>query len=167
MVSASGDDEFSNFLEFGLNFSAFDTANHDSFPENGASVMDTNMEQSDVTTGLEMGQNSQPHHYAAGPEQADLSPMGGHDKPQRGVVDMNLQAQLLRQQQQRQQMMQSQEYQRQTIIPPTPNSLDLHGGAARYYQHLDAQGQAIYERYQQMKEDQVREDGPCDMRCPY
>lgn len=42
----------------------------------------------------------------------------------------------------------------QHVIPPTPNSIELHGGAARYPQRVDM-GSEIYDRYGQMNDEQV------------
>jgi hypothetical protein len=52
----------------------------------------------------------------------------------------------------------SQAYQEgQHIVPPTPNSVELHGGAARYMQRIDQNNaHEIYERYGQMNDEQVR-----------
>jgi hypothetical protein len=45
------------------------------------------------------------------------------------------------------------------VIPPTPNSIELHGGAARYPQRVDASHE-MYDRYGQMSEEQVRDSVP-------
>ncbi|CRG86657.1 Phosphorus acquisition-controlling protein [Talaromyces islandicus] len=42
----------------------------------------------------------------------------------------------------------------QHVIPPTPNSVELHGGAARYPQRVDMGGE-IYDRYGQMNDEQA------------
>lgn len=72
------------------------------------------------------------------------------------LLDLNLQAQLFQQQlQQQQQRLQGQQaYQRPCIIPPTPNSIEMRGGNARFGRQMDAQAQAL--RYQRFTDDQVR-----------
>ena len=66
-------------------------------------------------------------------------------------LEFDLQPHLVQHQQR--QSMPEQPYHPPYMIPPTPNSIEMQGGAARYYQHTDAQAQALY--YQQMKDDQV------------
>jgi hypothetical protein len=41
------------------------------------------------------------------------------------------------------------------MIPPTPNSMELHGGAVRYPQRVD-ENQEMYDRYGRVNEEQVR-----------
>jgi hypothetical protein len=66
---------------------------------------------------------------------------------------------LVHQQHHQQQQMAPHAYQEgQRIIPPTPNSVELHGGAARYMQRVD-QGNDLYENYGQMSEEQVTQSG--------
>jgi hypothetical protein len=39
----------------------------------------------------------------------------------------------------------------QSMIPPTPNSVEMHGDTVRYLQHLEAQNRALLEEQYQMK----------------
>lgn len=41
------------------------------------------------------------------------------------------------------------------MVPPTPNSVEMHANAARYMQQMDAQSRAIMEHYQLSKPDAV------------
>jgi hypothetical protein len=67
---------------------------------------------------------------------------------QHGVQQLRMQEQVY----QRQQRQQQQQQQQQWMLPPTPNSGQIHG-AVRYYPQLDTQTQAIC--YQRPNEDQV------------
>jgi hypothetical protein len=40
------------------------------------------------------------------------------------------------------------------MIPPTPNSVEMHGNNGQFYAHSDPQQQAIYERYRMQVKDQ-------------
>lgn len=40
------------------------------------------------------------------------------------------------------------------MIPPTPNSMELHGNAARYPQRVD-ENHKMYDQYARMNEEQV------------
>jgi len=161
MVSAPGDDDFSSFLEFGLNFSAFDTdAQHGpSFPQNGGSVMVTNDTQMDTINALDDTRHANPHTYTAASQPTNIPGMNAHPKSE-VMMDRAMQAQTLQHPQQQHQlhhqMMQHHNYHGQHVIPPTPNSVEMHKGAARYYQQMDMQGQAIYDRYHGNSDDQVR-----------
>lgn len=115
--------------------------------------MDANGTHMDTVNALnDPHQNGHPHPYAA----ASQPGMDARQKSNEALMDVSLQAQSLQQHQHHQQhMMQHQNY-RQPVIPPTPNSIEMHGGAARYYQQMDMQSQAIYDRYHGSKDDQVR-----------
>lgn len=47
----------------------------------------------------------------------------------------------------------------QPMIPPTPNSMELHGNAARYSQRVDENAE-MYDRYSRINEEQVRSNVP-------
>ncbi|KAI9788293.1 MAG: hypothetical protein M1816_006978 [Peltula sp. TS41687] len=106
-------------------------------------------------------------------QQSSLSAMGQLHDSADVLFGMDMQAQLMQEQEQQQQQQQQQQqhqqrqqqqlqmqmqehvYQGQYMIPPTPNSIEMRGGAARYYQQVDAQTQAQALRYQRLKEDQM------------
>ncbi|KUJ22588.1 uncharacterized protein LY89DRAFT_575165 [Mollisia scopiformis] len=79
------------------------------------------------------------------------------------LSDLDAQINFLQQQRHHQQQRQMQEQQRNFYaqhrmgVPPTPQSIEMHGNPAQYYQpHSDPQQQAVYERFrmQQLKEQQ-------------
>lgn len=77
------------------------------------------------------------------------------------LVELDAQIQYLQQQRQQQQQRHLQEQQRNfyaqsRMIPPTPNSIEMHGGSAQFFPQSDPQQQAMYERYRiQAKEQEV------------
>jgi hypothetical protein len=161
MASAPEDDDFSNFLEFGLDFSNFDGNNDDGheLTSDDTTAMDTSMDHSNGTNGIKELQHEQ---VFPGRVQAPQTQMGGFHMPGVIPMDASMQEQLIREHQfhvrqhaTQHQSMQGQNVHRIPRIPPTPNSIELHGETARYYQNIDSNGQAIYEWHQRPKEDQV------------
>ncbi|KAI9850421.1 MAG: hypothetical protein M1838_005698 [Thelocarpon superellum] len=164
MVSAAEDD-FTNFLELGnfqLDFPAFDPATH---PDHNG--LDTAMDDAgDLTASIRKdGPTPQPSRAPTHQRHpASVSMMQPGHVSNEALLDMNMQAQAQahffqqqqrQQQQQQQQRMQERAYQPRSGVPPTPNSVEMHGGAIAYYHHLDAQSQAMVERYQRLKDDQT------------
>ena len=157
MVSAPEDD-FTNFLDLGnfqLDFPAFDPAAHGEarvHHDDGHDV-DTSMDDAGDVNGRKETHAPQTQQEQGRVRHSSSAPMMQHvQTPADAMMEMNMQAQLLHRQQQR---MREQGFQRPSIIPPTPNSIEMHGGTANFYQQLDAQSQALMERYQRIKEDQV------------
>ena len=50
----------------------------------------------------------------------------------------------------------TQGYQGRPMIPPTPDSVEMHGGAMPYHYRQERPNQGMYETYQQKQDDQVR-----------
>ncbi|KAL9099157.1 MAG: hypothetical protein Q9163_005306 [Psora crenata] len=148
------DDEFSSFLDFGeLNFSAFDSAAtteaiDSALQQDGEGPMDTMMAGSGGLFGLEQAHLEQQ-------QQADVSaqiPAIGefYQEP------FDIEAQLFHQQRQRQIQLQQHRYRAPNVVPPTPNSIEMHGGQVHYYQpRMDQQQQQMYEQYRRHQKDQV------------
>jgi len=157
MVSAPEGDELSNFLEFGLDFSAFDESIHDGhcLGNDGVMAMNTSIEHSGAMSGMKEMQQGQIFPRGM---QSYSAPMGGFDTAGVPRMDPGIQKQIIRQylQFQQQQNMRGLDFQQVPIVPPTPNSMELHEEAARYCQHMDANGRVWYERQPRSKEDQVR-----------
>jgi hypothetical protein len=161
MVSASEDD-FTNFLDLGdfqLNFPPFDSeGQHTTARQDGSHAMD--MSYDEAGDGGVAAKESHMHQQQQQEQQQRRQSLNGHqihsamamqnmDQTSAEVV-LGLNAQInylqLRQQQQ-------QDYHQRTVIPPTPDSVDMHAGAARYYQQIDHQTLA-YLQQQRLKEDQ-------------
>jgi len=77
------------------------------------------------------------------------------------LVELDAQIQYLQHQRQQQQQRHIQEQQRNfyaqsRMIPPTPNSVEMHAGNPQFYPQSDPQQQAMYERFRmQAKEQEV------------
>jgi hypothetical protein len=171
-MSTGNEDEFSNFLEFGINFS--DLEGHGSMPpqhqralQNADHHIPTTMAD-DAVNRMDTDPTTQPPQYAS--SVGDHLAMNLHDN---GAV--RSQAFHFSHEHQPQHNHQHQHHPHhhphkhtplqhsgnhdysygQTVIPPTPNSIELHGGAARYPQRVES-GHDMYDRYGQMNDDQVR-----------
>ena len=153
MVSGPEED-FSSFLEFGdlqLTFPGFDGGQQNrGEPQEDAGAMETSAENTAVMMGIEEGHIQQQLEQPT----SMLSMSGYHGSTQ--PFPMTMQTEYL---EQPHFPMQGQQYHH--IVPPTPNSIEMHGDHARYSQPaLDPQAQAIYERYRRRQKDQVRDDSP-------
>jgi hypothetical protein len=88
------------------------------------------------------------------------------------LVELDAQIQYLQHQRQQQHQRQMQEQQRNfyaqsRMIPPTPNSVEMHGGSAQFYPQSDPQQQAMYERFRiQVKEQEVCLTCTCGNQFP-
>lgn len=161
MVSGP-EDEFASFLDFGdLNFAAFGdgtnapvngTAGPLQPQDGGANVMDTNMEG--TPTGPILG--------AGMPQMQEPAQMNGMTGFEGAMPDVDISSDFLDGQQprhaQRHPQMQQPRYYGHNPVPPTPNSLEMHGSHGEYYQsHVDRQQQLMYEHYRRHHQnDQVR-----------
>ena len=165
MVSAPEDD-FASFLEFGelhLNYAdyALNAQDGNGNPHGSGGAVDTRMENIGASAGLREGhlllQHDEVGNNGIG-QNSGLTSMGNITGSEEPLMDFNIRADIFHQQQQQQhqQHVQTQTFHHPSVIPPTPNSMKMHGGADRYYQQVDPQAQALYERYARMKEDQVR-----------
>lgn len=161
MVSGP-DDDFANFLEFGdlqLNFPAFDQEAQDgrSGQQSSLDGLDTNIDNGVgmmAMKGGEMPLQIDPSLTSMQTSASDLQDLHGSSE---SLMDMNMQAQLFHQQQMHyhQQRLIEGHYHRQGMVPPTPNSLEMHG-QPRSWPQLDPQSRAMYEHYARKQQDQVR-----------
>jgi len=172
-LSVPSQDDFQQFLDMGMN-NLSDSLQFD-FPEfnhqqaqgqlmhqNGAEAMDTGIEN-----GGEAGQDTTMQEHMPSMTTAASHPaiQGGaishaHSSNE-SLVELDAQIQYLQHQRNQQQQRQMQEQQRNfyahnRMIPPTPNSMELHGANSQFYPHPDPQQQALYDRYRlQVKEQEV------------
>lgn len=165
-LSVPSQDDFQQFLDMEINnLSDFDF--HDFNPEQGlhdeGSAMDTGMGHG---RGAMVHDTTMQEHLPAmtisASQPAAHGPALTHVRSSNeSITDLDAQIQYLQHQRQQQQQRQIQEQQRNyyvqnQMVPPTPNSVELHGNA-HYYPPSDPQQQAMYERFQrQMKEQEVR-----------
>ena len=155
MVSGSEDD-FASFLDFGdLNFPVFGDSSVGGTPQaSGGSgdggAMDMSMEGAEAAAP---GMISHP-----GVEQSSIeNPMNGFQETFPG---MNSPTPFMTRQQSQQQaahlqMQQHPRYYGHNAVPPTPNSLEMHGNQSDYYNPADRQQQLMYEHYRRHQNEQV------------
>lgn len=180
-MATGNEDDFSNFLEFGIEFDldshnaaavqhqqAMQHANQHiatTLADDVRMAATTQAPQYASMMGEHLGlgiPNNRPvedpsYHFSQGQQQQQYHQQLSQQQRQH-------QEKLVHQHQQQQnqqiphphQQMSSHSYQEgQHIIPPTPNSVELHGGAARYMQRVDQDNNDMYERYGQMSDEQV------------
>ena len=158
MVSGSvpEDDDFANFLDFtDLGFGGYDAVD---LQQNGAGAMDTSMEGAAGILGLEQEhmQQQQPPPPPTMDQRNHATPMNGFHGSTESFPDLAMPQDLFDEQQQQQPDMQNLQYQAQNVVPPTPNSLEMHGGHAQYYRtSVDHQQLHMYDRYRRSQKDQV------------
>ena len=173
MVSGPEDD-FTNFLDFSdLNFSAFGDSSVGSTPQaNGGNgdtgAMDTTMEGAGLAAAAMMSHAGIQHnamtHSLNGFQETlpDMTPPAeflSHQQHNRPQQQQHHQANQQQQQQNHlhlQQQQQQSRYYGHTSVPPTPNSLEMHGGQSEYYNPAERQQQLMYEHYRRHQNDQVR-----------
>lgn len=179
LITASGEDEFSNFLEFNMHFPDLEghgPAPHSQLqeqhhqhsmvhtPSNPATTTATTAPTSTMAAearshpqysatmeGLTMDFNGQ------GPVQSHPGPMPYSTPsmtPGFCAQDPSHQPTMARQQQSHQPPANQHYMQGQPMIPPTPNSIELHGNAARYPQRVEENSE-MYDRYSRVNEEQV------------
>ena len=155
MVSGpEGVDEF-NFLDFtDLEFGGYDAID---LQQNGAGAMDTSMEGAASMVGIEQG------HMQLQQEPSPLIDLHNHATQMdsfhgstESFPDLAMQQDLFNQQQQQRLHMQNRPYRGPNVVPPTPNSLELHGGHAQFFRTpTDHQQLHMYDHYRRMQKDQV------------
>ncbi|MCJ1389284.1 hypothetical protein MMC18_002140 [Xylographa bjoerkii] len=160
MVSGTEDD-FANFLEFGdlqLSFPAFDGEQHAVGPGQQGSIagLDTDMANEVGILGMKEGEIQQQldsNLAAMQPSAQDLRDLNGSSE---SVMDLSIEAQIFHQQQlnYHQQRLIQGHYHRQGMVPPTPNSLEMHG-QPRSYPQMDPQARVMYEHYAQKQQDHL------------
>jgi hypothetical protein len=162
----ANDDEFTNLLDFGFQFPDLESrAPGDQFQpmtssaaENGLVRMDTDAPYSRTADNFSMGAFANPPGHPSNQvhptySNADITPGYYAGQPSQ---HQHLQTQPFPQQQLQQtthQQPSSQQY-GHTVIPPTPNSIELQGSAARYPQRLD-ENHELYDRIARTNDEQV------------
>lgn len=158
MVSAPEED-FASFLEFGdlqLQFPNFDNVVPDGreLQQEPAGTMDTSMGDEQGLMRLEDG-----HMRQEMSQGNSMQAMNGFHGSTDSYHDMNMQPDLYSPNQQQQMHIQTpHQYHGQNMIPPTPNSIEMHGDHTRYYRSSgEHPTQAVYERFgRNSQKDQVR-----------
>ncbi|KAL8709586.1 MAG: hypothetical protein Q9220_005678 [cf. Caloplaca sp. 1 TL-2023] len=146
MVSGPEDD-FSSFLEFGdvqLNFPPYD-----SNPQNGEGIQDGGGLAMDMQTGSDSGavlgfQHDEMNQFAGPGSMAEF------DNTSQVFPDLNIPSHLYGSQplNMASQPPYGQSYSRLQMVPPTPNSMEMHGAQAHYQQAASANhARPLYEQY--------------------
>lgn len=158
------DDEFANLLDFGFQLPDFDSHGHDQLQairspanDNGMVRMDTDLpyhhhmphDLSIEGYGNEHGQPSDQIHPTY--SNADIPPGYYGEPPQR--QHLNEQSIQPQSHQASHKQTTGQNYGR-AVIPPTPNSIELQGHAAREPHRLDESNE-LWDRYSRPNEEQV------------
>ena len=157
-IVSGPEDEFANFLDFtDLAFAGYDGID---LQPNGAGAMDTSMEGAATMLGLDHGQMQLQQEQPPLPmdQQNHATPMNGFHASTEPFSDLAMQQDILDQQQQQQQQlhMQNQRYRGPNVVPPTPSSMEMHGGHAQYYPTAaDHQQIHMYDHYRRNQKDQV------------
>lgn len=159
MVSAPEED-FASFLEFGdlqLQFPNFDgvvVQNGSELQQEPTGSMDTSMGNEQGLMRLEDGNMQQ--NMDQGNSMQTMNPFQGSTD---SFHNLNIHSDLYAPNQQQQMHIHvPHQYHGQNMIPPTPNSVEMHGDHTRYYRPSgDHQTQAVYERFgRNPQKDQVR-----------
>lgn len=161
MVSGP-EEEFAHFFEFGdlqqLSFPPFEPPVQDGgeLQQEPGGAMDTPMGNEEGVLELEDGQNHQEMN-----QRNPLRFMAGYQGPPESFHEIDMQTELFNPHQQQPLQIHGPQYRGQNIIPPTPNSMEMHGDQAHYYRAPgEHHTQSTYERYgrnqSQNQKDQVR-----------
>lgn len=148
MVSHNRPDEFTDLLDFDFDFTTLDNvvsqAGH-SMPTSTAQIQTTMMQDVQLTS-MDPIQSTQPSPYA---QMQSIDVQGNS-----GAANTHVQSQFYAPKQPQQQSMVRHNYgQGQTFIPPTPNSMEMHGRARNHSMRVDTE-RRIYEPYTRCTDDQ-------------
>ncbi|KAI4251995.1 MAG: hypothetical protein LQ352_004532 [Teloschistes flavicans] len=157
MVSGPEDD-FSNFLEFSdlqLNFPSFDANPHDGGEMQDGSGTAMEMQSSNSAGDILGFQHDGMQQFG------DPTVMGDFGSSSQVFADIDMPSQLFGQQQQHphqvpQPRPYGQLYNGHPMVPPTPNSMEMHGGHAPYQQALsNNHARAMYDHYRTQHKSQT------------
>lgn len=153
MVSGP-EDEFASFLEFGdlqLNF-PYEGGHQDGqeLQQESGDGMDTSMGNGSEVIRLENGPVQQQVDQCN-----SLTALNSYHGSAESFDDLNIQGELFNQHQQSHLHLHGPQYNGQNVIPPTPNSIEMHGEQARYYQTPRDHSQPVYDRLGRNQKDQV------------
>jgi hypothetical protein len=181
-------DDFQQFLNLGMDsigeplqfeFPHFESQSHAPMPHESGINHDTHMDGAVHSNGHEVeNMMMQDHHALSGAvsthstvPNTPIDHIQGHNE---SLNELDAQIQYLQQQRQQQHQRQLQEQQRNfyaqsNVVPPTPNSIEMHGGTNSFYIPQDGQQQQdMYDRYQvRPKEQDVCPDSLLYWRVHY
>ncbi|KAJ5665580.1 uncharacterized protein N7477_008028 [Penicillium maclennaniae] len=154
LITAPGEDEFSNFLEFNMHFSDLEGHGpaHSQMQEQQHAMVPPTTTAPEST--ISSDHRSQSHQYATPIE--GLAMDFGHGSVQSHGMSYSTPSMTpgFGAQDSSQQPANHHYMHGQPMIPPTPNSMELHGNAARYPQRVDENAE-MYDRYSRINEEQA------------
>ena len=140
IIATSGDEDFSNFLELGLDFPHFDSI-QDAQPGVDTPMGDLGMDQLGMDGSVgEMEPLNLQHNAMTSQPMSMAAAQARVKNPE--MLDPSLHAQILRQ---HGQVIHGQTYQPQIMFPLTPHSSEMRGAAARFQHHADPQRGLMYD----------------------
>ena len=171
-LSGPSQDDFQQFLDMGINnlgdglqfdFQDFNHPQGDGnqlMHQDGGEAMDTRMEGGRGTPGHDttMHEHIPAMTVATSHPSIHGTTIAHSHSSNESLVELDAQIQYLQQQRHHQQQRQIQEQQRnfyaQRRIPPTPNSIEMHGSNPQFYPQSDPQQHALYERFRMQAREQ-------------
>jgi hypothetical protein len=152
----TGDDDFTNFLQLGIDFPGFDETQtgHNGFD---TPMGDLGMDQLAMDSSVEdiRGHTMQTGSTLSERGTADL--IQRYSKISRGansVINVPVNQRPQGEQQQKHGVQEA-PYESRVMVPPTPRSSEMQGAAARYYHYMDSDGLAEFDPYQRQRDDRV------------
>ncbi|KZF25052.1 hypothetical protein L228DRAFT_265537 [Xylona heveae TC161] len=147
-VTSAPDEDFTNFLDFGdmqlgfQTYDGFDPGNQNAQPDAG-NAMDTTADGAISQQPGDMHQMQSDHGKVQQQQPPNLDQALGepfqNNNPQTKNMPQHSQIQDPR-------------FSMNPIVPPTPNSMELHGAAERYFNQMDPHAQATIDQYCQMED---------------
>jgi hypothetical protein len=145
MVATSSGDDFTNFLE--LDFQIFDSSSglDDGQPGLDTPMGDLGMDQLGMGGSMGDGTTAGMQHNEMASHPMSMAPSHAYMKSA-DAMNSGMHTQLMHHHQHEHgHMLQNQNFQPQYMMPLTPHSSEMRGTAATYQQHMDTQGQAVYD----------------------
>jgi len=156
-IVSAPDDEFGNFLEFGdlqLDFPSFERVAHDGRTDrqdvDADTSMDASMEHAPAMVDFGIG------HMAQQPQQPTSNPLMNGYNGMGQLFNMQMSREQFHESQPSQAHIKTQRQYHSGMVPPTPNSIEMHGGMPGYYHTPMHHQPHAYEYYQRGQRDQVK-----------
>ena len=150
MTSHNRPDEFTDLLDFDFDLTTLENVVSQpgqSMPASTAQIQTTVMQDVQLTS-MDPIQSTQPSPYGQ-MQSMDV-------QVNNGAASTQVQSQFYATKQPQQQSMVPHSYgQGQAFIPPTPNSMEMHGRAHNYPMRIETESRRIYEPYTRGADDQV------------
>ncbi|KAI9838091.1 MAG: hypothetical protein M1819_006246 [Sarea resinae] len=158
-MGTAPDDDFSNLFDLGdiqLDFPSFDAPGPQQDQQDRQQDVDAAMDTSGDMNPGEVAAQGQPWEHDHMSQQSFATGESTQYGSTEALMGMGIQEpyQHQHQHQPAQQLMQDHEYHHRSFVPPTPDSIEMHGGVA-HYRRMDPQQDASIDRYQQMKDDLI------------